>query len=174
MDMAGKAAAVVLLVAVLILAVLAGGCGESGRNNGSPTVTSSPVKTPGDDSAPGGEAVVDVFFIKGESAFPVSRTVDRAGPEAALRKLLEGPDEEEVREGIGTAIPEGTRLISYSASGGKALADFSGELRSYGGGAAMVEAITRQIDETITSNDQSISSVEITVEGVSAEEALQP
>lgn len=174
MDRRRKAAAALLLITLLAIAALAGGCGKSEETRSASPSVSAPDEPWKDSSAPDEEVTVQVFFIKGESVSSVTRRAAKAGPEAALQELLKGPDEEEARQDNGTAIPEGTRLLSFSVTDGKAVADFSRELRSYGGGSAIIQAIIQQIKDTVTSNDPSIVSVEITVEGVGADEALQP
>jgi hypothetical protein len=57
---------------------------------------------------------------------------------------------------------------------GTANADFSSEIRNYGGGSARVQAIMDQIQNTIMANDDSVKTVVVTVDGVSSDEALQP
>ncbi len=162
------------MIAVLVLAAaiaLSAGCGEKKDEpaRSEPAPGTQPVST-----APAAPAPVEVFFMKGETVFPVSREVASPGAGQALEELLRGPNDSEKQQGLTTAIPAGTRLNSYSAAKGVAKADFSAELRDYGGGSAAVLAITSQIENTVKSNDPAVSSVEITVEGVSSEEALQP
>jgi hypothetical protein len=45
---------------------------------------------------------------------------------------------------------------------------------NYGGGSARVQAIVSQVDNTVLNNDKTVSAVDITVDGVPAEEVLQP
>ncbi|MDD5447597.1 MAG: GerMN domain-containing protein [Actinomycetota bacterium] len=117
---------------------------------------------------------VRIYLLKGESLFPVDRESDKKDPASAIAKLLEGPTEEEREEGLTTAIPDGTKLNSYSVENGVARLDFSSRLLEYGGGSAMVESITNQIMKTVIDNGSGIEEVKITVDGVPSQEALQP
>jgi spore germination protein GerM len=125
-------------------------------------------------TTPSTAATVTVFLLKGETVTAVSRKVSKAGAEVALTEMLKGPTGAEAQQGFATAIPNGTRLLSYRVEGGKATADFSGELKNYGGGSARVQGIVDQITRTVTSNDKGVTSVEIEIAGVPAEESLQP
>jgi germination protein M len=167
------AVAMTVLAALVAAPVVAAGCGKK-----SP-VTSTVATTPSiQSSSPAGtppaQNTVAVFLLKDEKAFQVNRVAAGAGAAVALAELLKGPVGAEKQEGMTTAIPEGTRLISYRVENGKATADFSGELKNYGGGSARVQAIINQITSTVTSNDKTAKSVQITIEGVPAEESLQP
>jgi spore germination protein GerM len=100
--------------------------------------------------------------------------VSNAGAREALTEMLKGPTEAEIQQGFATAIPDGTRLLSYKVEDRKATVDFSSELKDYGGGSARVKGIVDQITNTVTANDPTVSSVEITIAGVPSEESLQP
>jgi spore germination protein GerM len=169
-----EVAATMLTVAALVVAgVLAAGCGKK-----SPTASTAP-STPGAQStAPAGSQratnTVAVFLLKDETVFQVNRVAGGTGAAEALAELLKGVVGAEKQEGLSTAIPQGTRLNSYKVENGKAVADFSSELKNYGGGSARVQAIINQITNTVTSNDKTVKSVQITIEGVPAEESLQP
>lgn len=154
-----------VLVMFLVAAIVVGaGCGTKSAENGNKT-TSPPVD----------QASVVVFFIQGETVFQrVERSVSTPGPEEALKELLKGPTADEEQQGLSTAIPEATSLLGYEEEGGRATADFSEELASFGGGSAIVQAITNQVNNTVMANDPTVKSVSITVDGVPASEALQP
>lgn len=126
-----------------------------------------------DSTLPTGESRVSVIFIKGEEFVPCSRKAE-GGASGALKELLEGPTKEETDRGFQTVIPEGVRLNSFMAKDGAAKIDFSGELLDYGGGSATVEAIIKQITNTVLQSDPSIVSVEISVNGVPSGQCLQP
>lgn len=163
--------AAVFLACVVAIGLLAVGCG----NKTAPPASTAPVIPPDMPStAPAGQSKVTVFLMKGETVFQVSREAAPGGAQQALSELLKGPTEAEKQQGLSTAIPGGTRLNRYAVENGKAKADFSGELKNYGGGSARVQAIINQIDNTVLSNDPTVKSVEITVDGVGADEALQP
>ncbi len=161
--------AMIALVAVTAAsAVLSvAGCG-----NESAVDQTSRRTTPG--TTPSAKSTIAVFLLKGDAVNSVSRTVSKAGAAEALTELLKGPTAAEIEQGFATAIPDGTRLLSYKVEGGKATVDFSSELKNYGGGSARVQGIIDQITNTVTSNDLSVTSVETTVAGIPAEESLQP
>jgi germination protein M len=169
-----EVAVMMLVVAALIAAgVVAAGCGKK------PPVASTATTTPATQSSspagtPSAANTVAVFLLKDETVFQVNRVAAGTGAPEALAELLKGPVGAEKQEGLTTAIPQGTRLISYKVENGKATADFSSELKNYGGGSARVQAIINQITNTVTSNDKAARSVQITIEGVPAEESLQP
>lgn len=136
-------------------------------NNQASTTPDSSGTTPGVNSS------VTLYFLKGETLTPYVRQIRGGAPEA-LNELLAGPSPDETAQGFQSAIPEGVKVNSFQVEGGKAKVDFSGELLSYGGGSARVEAIINQITSTVKENDPSIGSVEITVNGVPASQCLQP
>jgi hypothetical protein len=165
----GVKAALITAVAVTVASavLLIAGCGDK------PVLDQTlPGTTPG--STPSVGSNVEVFLLKGEAVAGVSRKVLKADATEALAQMLKGPTDAEATQGYTTAIPDGTRLLSYRVEGGKATVDFSSELKNYGGGSARVKGITDQITNTVTANDKSVTSVEITVAGVPAEESLQP
>lgn len=158
-----------LVLGIAIAALAAAGCGSPSKpaaGSGTAPVQTSPGGTPAGQ--------VKIFFYEGEKPVEVTRAASVTGAERALRMMLEGPGVEEAERGLVTAVPSGTKLNSYSADGGTARADFSEEMSRFGGGAAWAEAITRQVEKTVTANDPSITAVIITVEGVPAETAIQP
>ena len=160
-------------VAVLLLVITAlVGCGPGTGATGTVpinTIVKSKQSTPG-------AATLNVFMLKGDTLTEVLRTAqgDADLVQQALNDLLAGPTAAEKAMGLNTAIPAGTKLLSYSVSGGKATADFSKEMLNFGGGSARVQAILGQIDNTIKANDPTVKSVSVTVEGKPAEEAIQP
>lgn len=154
--------ALLLTVALAALAGCASGSGPS----------TSPSTAPSGSSTSPGSRTLEVYLVKGEVLTVVERHGE--GVEDALKEMLSGPSRTEEEAGISTAIPADTTLLSYSALGGKAVADFSGEMLRYGGGSARVQAIMGQIDNTIRKNDPSVTAVSVTIEGKPAEEVLQP
>jgi spore germination protein GerM len=158
----------VFLAAVLLVALVAG-CGE-----GEQEAVTTPANPPSTGmTVPAAGESVQVYFMVGEKTAPVTREVE-GGALEALEELLNGPLPEEEEKGFATAIPGGTRLNGYTVEGEVATVDFSAELASYGGGSAIVQAITAQITETVTANDPGVTTVAITVDGVPSDEALQP
>jgi len=98
-------------------------------------------------------AEVEVYFVRsslsGDTVVPVSRKVSiprlpgmgsgqGAAVRAALQELLNGPTTVERARGLGTEIPEGTRLLGLRIAGGVVYADFSAEVESGGGSASML------------------------------------
>ncbi len=131
---------------------------------------------------------VTLYFVRGEEPVPVQvyvpRTV-RIGT-AALEELLWGPPPHQ--PGLQTAIPlpaevlrypgrgpdwgPRVRLLSLGIEGGVATADFSRELRAYGGGSLRIMLIRQQITRTLL-EFPSVQEVVIAVEG-ETEGVLEP
>ncbi len=88
--------------------------------------------------------------------------------------LLEGATSEEDADGYASSIPAGVRLNSLHVNdyGAKVSLDFSSEIDA--GGSCRVTAIREQIVKTVNEVMGDDYSVEITVDGGSPEEALQP
>ncbi|MDD5747569.1 MAG: GerMN domain-containing protein [Actinomycetota bacterium] len=153
-------------IAIALFPIL--GCEGTSRTTPPESLVSSPS---GPKSV---EKKVKIFLLRGEEMTPVERASKQSGVEAALEELLSGPRASEEKAGITTSIPAGTKLLSYRLEDDTAKADFSREILSYGGGSAIVQAITGQIEKTILANDENVRKVEIFVGGEPAEEALQP
>jgi len=94
---------------------------------------------------------VAVFFTNEAALAPVSRsTPDSTDPvQAALSLLAAGPSAEERLQGIGTAIPEGTRLTGLVIDGPRVTVEFSEEMLSGGFGELRIESVFRQVDWTL-------------------------
>jgi len=132
---------------------------------------------------------VTVYFLREEDLIPVQvhipRTV-RVGT-AALEELLWGPPPD-APAGLGTALPlppevlrypgrgpdwgPRVRLLSLTIQDGVALADFSRELRAYGGGSLRVMLIRQQIARTLL-EFPTVREVVIAIEG-ETEGVLEP
>ena len=166
----------VMMAAVLAAAaaILLAGCG----GGGSSTSGTGPLTTlPGMNQTTPAGGTLKVFLVKGDTVTQLMRQVAGAAADPArqaLQEMLKGPTSAETDQGISTAIPAGTTLLSYKVAGGTATADFSKEMLNYGGGSARVQAIIGQIDNTVTGNDPSVKTVSVTVEGKPSEESLQP
>lgn len=131
---------------------------------------------------------VTLYFVRGEELVPVQvyvpRTV-RIGT-VALEELLWGPPPH--KAGLQTAIPlpaevlrypgrgpdwgPRVRLLRLKIEGGIATADFSRELRAYGGGSLRVLLIRQQITRTLQ-EFPSVREVVIAIEG-ETEGVLEP
>ncbi len=132
---------------------------------------------------------VTLYFLLGEEPTPVQvhipKTV-RIGT-AALEELLWGPPPYDLA-GLGTALPTPDQVLSYPGRGpdwgcrvrllgltiqdGVALANFSREMKAYGGGSARVWAIRQQITRTLL-EFPTVREVVIAVEG-ETEGVLEP
>lgn len=157
------------IVAAAVMA--AAGCGSSPEPGARAPGTDAVVRTSPTDAGP---PSVTLFFYEGEELVEVIRSAPVDGAELALRMMLDGPTADEAARGLASAVPEGTELNSFTSEGGTAAVDFSEEMSRFGGGAAWVQAIMTQVEKTVKANDASVRTVRITVEGVPAEEAIQP
>ncbi len=133
--------------------------------------------------------LIDLYWTLGESPEAEQRRVVRSDdlPATALRELLWGPPPRNLA-GFGTAIPTPEEVLSYPGRGpdwgvrvtlrgltienGIATADFSKEMRAYGGGSMRVQAIRGQINLTLT-QFSGIDQVRIAIEG-QTEGVLEP
>jgi hypothetical protein len=151
------------LFAALLLAVglVVAGCGDGGgggtttaptttaatTTEGPGTTTEGPPTTTTAETT----SVLVYLFRDDEKVGVARRTVPatRAVGAAAMRELLEGPTAEERDAGLGTLIPEGTKLLGLSVSGGTATADLSHEFTS-GGGSLSMRGRVAQVVHTLT------------------------
>lgn len=130
---------------------------------------------------------VELYWLAGEQPQAERRSIPRT-PQigaATLEQLLWGPPPS---LGLSTAIPTPTEVLSYPGRepdwgarvrlrslvirDGVATADFSRELRAYGGGSARVGAIRQQITRTLL-QFPSVREVRIAIEG-QTEGVLEP
>ncbi len=130
---------------------------------------------------------VDLYWLAGEQLRVEQRRIPRT-PQigaAVLEQLLWGPPP---GPGLSTAIPTPAEVLSYPGRqpgwgarvrlrslvirDGVATADFSAELRAYGGGAARVGAIRQQIERTLR-QFPTVREVRIAIEG-QTEGVLEP
>jgi hypothetical protein len=133
--------------------------------------------------------VVDLFWLFGEEVRPHPQRLVATGAQvakAALEALLWGPPRTQM--GFATALPTPEEVLAYHGreegwgarvtlrslviQNGVATADFSRELRAYGGGSARVQAIRAQITQTLLQFPQ-VRDVRLTIEG-QAEGVLEP
>ncbi len=132
---------------------------------------------------------VDVYWLIGERLQRVERRIPRTirPATASLEELLWGPRPGNLA-GFSTAIPEPEEVLRYTGRGpdwgprvtlrkvtidnGVATADFSQELRAYGGGAARAQLIRSQINRTLL-QFPTVSEVRILIEGQS-DSVLEP
>jgi hypothetical protein len=135
-----------------------------------------------------GTRIVDLFWLFGESVRPHPQQIVKSErvEQAALEALLWGPPRTQMS--FATALPTPqevlgfpgrevdwgarVRLRSLTVADGVATADFSRELRAYGGGSARVRTIREQITRTLT-QFPSVREVRIAIEG-QVEGVLEP
>jgi hypothetical protein len=140
---------------------------------------------PSETQSPG-EIEVVLYWVVGEELQPEYRRIPytQAVGTAALELLLAGPQQ----PGLSTAIPateevqsypgrqpdwgDQVRLLGLTIEDGVATANFSQEMRAYGGGSARVQMIRAQITRTLL-QFPTVQEVRIAVEG-EVETALQP
>jgi spore germination protein GerM len=118
-------------LAVLTVALLTGGCGVTTQNG--PTEVSDrdlsqagqpdePATSPKATPTQGTGGIVQVYFVRGQRLFGVSRTVDHTDvPGPALEELLVGPTRSESTQGVSTAIPAGTPPLEVTVVEGIAV-----------------------------------------------------
>jgi germination protein M len=161
-----KLTGVTALVAVsLVLASCASDPAAVG-GGAAPTTTAPgrehPSAGPSDDPGGSGSRTYEVWFTRGERL----RNEMRSGPQTsavgteALRLLLAGPTADESIGGVGTVIPDGTKLLGLKVEDGIATVDLSHEYGS-GGGSLSLRMRLAQVVYTLTQFD--------TVHGVSFE-----
>lgn len=130
---------------------------------------------------------VELYWLAGEQLRVEQRRIVRTAQigAATLEELLWGPPP---GLGLSTAIPTPAEVLSYPGRqpgwgarvrlrslvirDGVATADFSAELRAYGGGAARVTAIRQQIERTLR-QFPTVREVRIAIEG-QTEGVLEP
>jgi germination protein M len=145
------------------------------------TPSGAPSATPADGSpsagtsaspadTPKGTTVVRTYFLFGgargvSGPVPTLREIaeTKGVATAAMKALLEGPNDRERGAGISTNIPDGTQLLGLSIKDGVATVDLSHEFES-GGGSASVLGRLAQVVYTVT-QFPSVKSVLFRVEG---------
>ena len=120
-----------------------------------PTARPKPAPTA---STSGDTMIVRAYFVLGSftdnpGLAPVLREVPqtKAVATAAMRRLLAGPNEDELsaRPAMYSAIPDGTTLLGISIADGVATVDLSKEFES-GGGSASMQSRVAQVVYTLT------------------------
>ncbi len=146
--------ALLALAAPLLLAAC-GGDEAPPPSEGTPTATAPPAESPAASPSPSetaaGTTTVLVYFLRGEELGTAERTVPKtvAVARAAMEALCGGPTGAEKAAGLGTAVPEGARLLGISVDGAVATVDLSGEFAS-GGGSLSMTARVAQVVYTMT------------------------
>ena len=127
----------------LVAALLVGltgmvACGESSGDEVTATDPSAGLSP----AASGGAtrratAPTRVYFASNEKVGTAGRPDAPATPEGAITALLKGPNAFETEIGMTSEIPDGTKLLGVSVSGGTAVVDLSGVFQSGGGSLSM-------------------------------------
>jgi germination protein M len=121
----------------------------------STTVSSTPAEE---------QTAARVYFVRDEKVATAGRTVDSPGvAQGAMTALLEGTTAEEATDGMSSAIPEGTRLLSVDIDGTEARVDLSSEFEN-GGGSLSMQLRVAQVVFTLTQFD-SVETVTILIDG---------
>jgi spore germination protein GerM len=123
-------------------------------------------------ATPPATLTVSLYWVSaGENALGVQRTIPytTAVATATMRELLAGPTaaEKTTWPAISTAIPDGSRLLGVTVSGGVAKVDLSQEFAS-GGGTFSVTARLAQVVYTLE-QFPTIDAVEFYIEGARVE-----
>jgi hypothetical protein len=145
-----------LIVSAAILGLLGAACAGKGAvrvspldespspTSSKPHSTPTPPATPTDPAnptgtPPTGTLTVQVWLTQGEHLFLATRTqaATVAVGKAALTQLLAGPTATERTAGVGTVIPEGTRLLDLNIQDGVATVNMSGAFDDGGGSLSM-------------------------------------
>jgi len=157
-------------VILIVLTILMAACGPGGTTDAgavttqpgpNPTdpVTSSTTTPDGSQTSttttttvPGEQRFVDIFLIKDSSyAVAVTRAVP-ATPDVAgnaMRALIGGPTDQELDEGLSSAVPVDTLLLGIVIEDGLATIDLGREFESGGGSFAMLGRLA-QVVYTLT------------------------
>ena len=166
-------AAAVLVVAGSILLAACGGSsgGSSSQPTATATVTDGPTSSPSEPASPSSSpsatatTTLRLYFLRDEMLGVAERSVAHtpAPATASMKALLAGPTAEEKDAGLGTTIPEGTKLLGLSISGVTARVDLSEDFAS-GGGSLSMTARVAEVVYTLT-RFRNVRSVEFLIEG---------
>ncbi|HET6497987.1 MAG TPA: GerMN domain-containing protein [Coriobacteriia bacterium] len=108
---------------------------------------------------------VTLYFTRGETLGVAAREVDwtREVARVAMEQLLAGPGEADREAGLGTEVPEGTRLNGVSITDGVATVDLSSEFEA-GGGSLSMQLRVAQVVYTLT-RFETVTSVAFEIDG---------
>jgi hypothetical protein len=164
-------AAVLVVAGAALVAACGGSSGDqSPQPTATVTVTASPSETPSGSSSPSpsasaAETTLWLYFLRGEELGVAERRVPQTTmpATAAVKALLAGPTAEDRAAGLGSAVPEGTRLLGLTIVGTAARVDLSGRFAS-GGGTLSMTARVAQVVYTLT-QFRTVRSVEFLLDG---------
>jgi spore germination protein GerM len=164
----------VAVAAVLPAAGLLAACGDSAPTQTATstpvpaktvTVTASPTPASPSPSTSAQTTTVRVYFLRGEQLGVAQREVPHtlAVASAAMTALCAGPTAAEKAAGLGTTVPEGTKLRGIIVAGGVATVDLASRFASGGGSLSMMARVT-QVVYTLT-QFRSIKAVTFMLDG---------
>ncbi|TDB36892.1 MAG: hypothetical protein D9V44_10305 [Actinobacteria bacterium] len=146
---------------------------DAGNESGTPTATPSteastlPAEdgSSAEDGTPPKPMFVKVYFTRGDKLGVSTRQIPatKAIATAAVRELLKGPNADEKSYGLGTTVPEGTKLLGVSVANKVATVDLTGTFESGGGSLSMTMRLT-QVVYTLT-QFKTIDSVRFALDG---------
>lgn len=118
-----------------------------------PVVTTSTTASDGGSTtstaptAVGRVFTVNAYFARDEKIAAASRTtaITQGAGAAAMRLLLQGPTEVERKNGMTSAIPEGTTLLGVDIKNGIATVDLTKEYGSGGGSLSMMTRLAQVV-----------------------------
>ena len=112
-----------------------------------------------------------IYLVRSEptsfTLTPVARRLGNRDPDAfaaaAVEALVRGPRRDEVEQGLATAVPAGTRVLSADLEDGVLTVDLTAEVTS-GGGSASMRARLEQLRWTLT-RPTSVEALALRVDG---------
>ncbi|PKQ19228.1 MAG: hypothetical protein CVT66_11230 [Actinobacteria bacterium HGW-Actinobacteria-6] len=182
--MNGRPVLLRVLLAVLAIALVSSGIAgckakpttsdlDADNESGIPTATSSSETSelPAEDgsftetSTPSKPMFVKVYFTRGDKLGVSTRQIPatRAVATAAMRELLKGPSADEKAYGLGTTVPDGTKLRGVTITDRVATVDLTGTFESGGGSLSMTMRLT-QVVYTLT-QFKTVTSVRFSLDG---------
>ncbi|MFZ1588073.1 MAG: Gmad2 immunoglobulin-like domain-containing protein [Candidatus Microthrix parvicella] len=143
----------------MVSAMVLGLAGVVACGDGASTEVTATAPDAGAAPSPAGESSwraaseTRVYFAWNEKVGAAGRSSSPATPEGAIEALLKGPDAFETDIGMTSAIPDATKLLGVSVSGGTAVVDLSGAFQT-GGGSLSMQLRVAQVVFTATQFDE--------------------
>jgi hypothetical protein len=153
-------------VALVVAALLAGGCGVRAEPRLEAVTTAAPRPTgSGNGEQPAGPRVT-VFFVRGADLTPVQRRTTAATTAAALDQLVEGPTRTEAAGGIRTALAPEVVGVDVEPSDGVTTVSVTRGFTGLSGGNQLLAVA--QVVWTLT-DLSTVTAVRFAVEGTPVE-----
>lgn len=156
-----------LVLALLLASSVAVGCTPRAAPEEPPRL--EPPRPPVVEPAEPATMESTLYFTRGETLGVAVRESDwtQGVARVAMEQLLVGPSEADQEAGLGTEIPEGTRLNDVSITDEVATVDLSSEFES-GGGSLSMQLRVAQVVYTLT-RFPTVTSVAFEIDGRPAE-----